>query len=286
MKSGQRTDGARRKRIPEQWRRLGSKPLSPATYSWDPETYDRVSAGQRSFTGEPIRALDLTGVKRVIDLGCGTGWLAAELAARLPDAEVIGLDVSPAMIAYARKQWARQKNCRFVVADARRFRVKEPVDLIVSTAALHWIREQDRVLRNCALTVKDGGMIISDLAGSQNARALRRSLTSIMLSTKWKRYFAGFDDPFNFPTVERIAGSMVSSGIQVSSICVYRTFLNFEATEDLSAWIKAVWLPFVYAVPIALRGVFADEIAHSYQDSTVEMERIRISARVTRSRSA
>ena len=65
---------------------------------------------------------------RVLDLCCGTGRLAAWLGKR--GFEVIGLDNSEQMLAVAR---ANAPNAAFVQADARAFRLQEPVDLVFST---------------------------------------------------------------------------------------------------------------------------------------------------------
>lgn len=50
---------------------------------------------------------------RILDLGCGTGIVTFGLAARYPDAEVVGLDASPDMLTVARGRTDRQ-NVRFV----------------------------------------------------------------------------------------------------------------------------------------------------------------------------
>src|SRR5271157_697740 len=47
---------------------------------------------------------------KVLDVGCGTGWLPRLIAARVPQGSVLGLDVSDEMIARARTQSAAIKN--------------------------------------------------------------------------------------------------------------------------------------------------------------------------------
>jgi SAM-dependent methyltransferase len=60
-----------------------------------------------------IRAED-----NILDVGCGSGWLARLLAERVPDGRVVGLDVSDEMIRRARQNLADTENVLFVVAGA------------------------------------------------------------------------------------------------------------------------------------------------------------------------
>lgn len=75
--------------------------------------------------------------ERILDLGCGTGHLTNQIAAR--GATVIGLDKSTAMIERAR---ALYPDLRFEAGDATSFRFDEPLDAVFSNAAIHWMKDQ------------------------------------------------------------------------------------------------------------------------------------------------
>jgi len=79
---------------------------------------------------------------RVVDLGCGTGYVVRWLAARgglARRAELIGADYNAALVAEARGLAAREGlECSFVVANA--FRLEEPADVILSTGVVHHFR--------------------------------------------------------------------------------------------------------------------------------------------------
>src|SRR5215468_6557016 len=89
------------------------------TNQWNAAQYD----AKHAFVYEKARGLvDLLAPKageRILDLGCGTGALSAEIAAR--GAEVLGVDRSEEMIAQARKKFP---GLRFEVMDARQLRLK------------------------------------------------------------------------------------------------------------------------------------------------------------------
>lgn len=79
---------------------------------------------------------------RVVDLGCGTGYVVRWLAARgglARRAELIGADYNAALAAEARRLAEKERlDCSFVVANA--FRLEEPADLILSTGVVHHFR--------------------------------------------------------------------------------------------------------------------------------------------------
>ncbi len=62
---------------------------------------------------------DLSGIYRIVDLACGPGGWAQEVAFTYPDKEVLGVDISTAMIAYAQEQAQVQHldNLQFEVMD-------------------------------------------------------------------------------------------------------------------------------------------------------------------------
>ena len=59
-------------------------------------------------------------IKRVLDVGCGTGGWVLDVAYEYPDIQVVGIDISTAMIKYAmaRARAERSTNASFLLADA------------------------------------------------------------------------------------------------------------------------------------------------------------------------
>ncbi len=114
--------------------------MTPNT--WDAKLYDE----KHSFVWERakgvVEMLQPKAGERILDVGCGTGHLTAEIAAS--GAELVGIDQSPAMIAQARERYPKLK---FEVCDAREIPFAGEFDAVFSNAALHWIPEPEKVIR-------------------------------------------------------------------------------------------------------------------------------------------
>jgi SAM-dependent methyltransferase len=91
-----------------------------AYYATDGEAYEVFLGRWTRRLAGPL--LDFAGFRtdgRLLDIGCGTGSMAHAMATRWPERHVIGIDIAPPYIAFARSQ-AGPANLHFEVADAVR----------------------------------------------------------------------------------------------------------------------------------------------------------------------
>jgi len=88
----------------------------------------------------------------IVDLGRGAGALSPALRGRFPQARLVGVDASPAMLASAA---AAAGDVELIEADAATWRPAERVDLIIANAALQWVPAHEylipALLRCCAV---------------------------------------------------------------------------------------------------------------------------------------
>ena len=146
--------------------------------------------------------------ERILDLGCGTGHLTAQIAAR--GAEVIGLDRSAEMIATARRNYPR---LRFEVADAERWRFDEPFDAVFSNAAIHWMKDQPAVAASVYQALRPGGRFVAEFGGQGNIRSIETALRQAIQQAG----YAVSDEPYYyFPTVGEYASLLEGSGFRVT----------------------------------------------------------------------
>jgi tRNA (cmo5U34)-methyltransferase len=96
------------------------------------------------FYGTAIDVLALRGgpIRRVLDLGAGTGLMSRAVLSRFPQAELVLVDGAAQMIERAREELA-DANASFHVADLREELPEGPFDAVVSALAIHHLEHED-----------------------------------------------------------------------------------------------------------------------------------------------
>ncbi|HVC44637.1 MAG TPA: methyltransferase domain-containing protein [Candidatus Binataceae bacterium] len=100
----------------------------------------------------------------LLDLGAGTGLLAALAAAALPHARLTLVDVAPAMLDRARDRFAGQPvSVRFVTADYAREALDGPYDAIVSALSIHHLEDPAKraLFGRIRDALKPGGLFVN-----------------------------------------------------------------------------------------------------------------------------
>lgn len=93
----------------------------------------------------------------ILDVGCGTGILAARLAGAYPTAEVVGADLSPGMLAKARE---RSNTVCWIEADAQHLPLdSDRFDAVCCTESFHWYPDQEAALAEFHRVLRPGGVL-------------------------------------------------------------------------------------------------------------------------------
>ncbi|MBC7276273.1 methyltransferase domain-containing protein [Nocardioides sp.] len=148
--------------------------------AWDPERYLTYSEERARPFVDLLRRVGADRPKTVVDLGCGPGNLTALAAERWPDARVVGLDSSSAMIDKAR---ASVDGVDFAVADLRDWAdsaVPGSVDVLLSNATLQWVPGHLDLLAALARAVSDRGWFAFQVPGNfdEPSHRLREELAA------------------------------------------------------------------------------------------------------------
>jgi trans-aconitate 2-methyltransferase len=124
-----------------------------------------------------LAQVPLSRAARVVDMGCGPGNSTELLVAHFPEAEVIGLDSSPAMLEQARE---RLPKCKFVEADLSRWAPTERTDLLFGNAVFQWVPDHPSVLRALLEALPAGGVLAVQMPDNTDepALALMREVAS------------------------------------------------------------------------------------------------------------
>jgi ubiquinone/menaquinone biosynthesis C-methylase UbiE len=131
---------------------------------------------------------------RVLDLGCGTGYLEQFLVGRFED--ITGVEVSGGMLEIARRKYP---GVRFVQRDVYEFEIEpEGYDVILENALFHHLRDYDEIFERMIGGVRPGGVLF--LGCEPNAFAhrllapLRSAYRALLPERRVEEVVRGFED--------------------------------------------------------------------------------------------
>lgn len=161
---------------------------------WDAASYHRVAAPHAAWGANVLDRLVLRGDEVVLDAGCGSGRVTAQLVARLPNGRVVAADVSPAMLEQARKTLepfgARVSFLQTDLLDVDRA-LQEPVDAVFSTATFHWIEDHARLFSALHHVLKPGGQLVAQFGGGTNLAGFMAATDVVAANPKYAPAFEG-----------------------------------------------------------------------------------------------
>lgn len=142
--------------------------------------YDRYAGFQAEIACELAR-LAVGGASGgvVLDIGCGTGRLAEELARGGAFEKIIACDISMNMGLKARERMAGLGPVSVVQADTEALPLRDGcVDMVVSNMSLQWVDSLDVAFGQIARTLKSGGRFMGVTLGEGTFRELRGALAA------------------------------------------------------------------------------------------------------------
>ena len=259
---------------------MPNPPQYTGVVDWDAERYHRLSEPQVAWGRRVLERLDPQPGERVLDVGCGTGRLTAEVAARTVRL-VIGADRSATMTAQARAR--RDPRTAFVLADGQALPFGQAFDAVFSTATFHWIPDHARLFAALHGVLKPGGRLVAQCGGGPNLARLLDRAHALMESPRFKPWFRAWSDPWNFAGVDETRTRLREAGftsVEVSLEPAPTTFADALAYAD---FISCVCVRHhVDALPAPERAPFvatlAEETAADDPPYTLDYWRLNIAA--------
>ena len=147
--------------------------------------YDQADFFVREVDRRMQERLDYVNIQpaRIVDLGCSRGGSFAGLVARYPQAQLVGLDIAPAMLRAGQpprsgwQRWlgrGRHNAVQRLAADAVKLPLKSQSTAIVwSNLLLHWLDDPLPALAEAHRVLEVGGLIMFSTLGPDTLKELR-----------------------------------------------------------------------------------------------------------------
>ena len=204
-------------------------------HEWDAASYDRVSDPQVGWAAPVIERIDRSGVRHLLDAGCGSGRVTQMLMERFPRLRVTAIDASPAMLAEAgRRLESFGDRVDLVRADLSRSLPALPTaDVVFSTATFHWIADHGSLFKNLAGVLRPGGQLVAQWGGGRNIASVVEVLGEVG---------DGWTGPWNFATVEETRVRLLEAGFTDLEVWTHDDPADFDSQETLEEFMRTVIL--------------------------------------------
>jgi trans-aconitate 2-methyltransferase len=236
---------------------------------WDATSYHDLAAPHQQWGAAILDRLPLDGGERVLDLGCGTGRVTAQLLERLgPDGHVVGIDGSARMVAEAARRLGDDPRASFVQQDLLALDVPPPpADAAVSSATFHWIKDHDTLFARVRGALRDGARFVAQCGGRGNIATVVRAVDEVTAREPYASAFDGWPSPWNYAGPEETTERLQRAGFGVERV---RLSDSPQRVEDLRGYLRAVSLgAHVAHLPEALRDRFVDDVATAMEPDPV-----------------
>lgn len=196
---------------------------------WDSALYDTQHDFVAEYGKGLLECIAPDASQSILDLGCGTGTLTDQLAARA--GSVVGIDASPEMIGRAKRRFP---HLAFMVGDALDLPFAHRFDIVFSNAVFHWIPDHGRLLENIHRVLKAQGRLICEFGAQGNVAVIEAAFSRAC--GEQGHAYAG---RFTFPTAEAFARLLENNRFTCEQVVAYDRPTPLRGGEQgLRTWMR------------------------------------------------
>lgn len=245
---------------------------------WNAALYDEKHSFVWKMAAALLELLEAKPGEHILDVGCGTGHLTAQIAAE--GAHVTGVDRSPEMIQQAR---AAHPSITFEVMDARDLAFPEKFDAVFSNATLHWITDPERAVVAISSVLKPGGRFVAEFGGKGNVGQVMSALRAAWHTLRRPQ---PFPSPWFYPSVAEYSSLLERHRLEVTYALLFDRPTPLEDGKNgLRTWLNMFGGSVAANLPADLQEQFITETIrearpHLFRDGhwTLDYRRLRLLA--------
>ncbi len=199
--------------------------------NWDSQLYNDQHRFVSNYGADVLQWLAPEAGENILDLGCGTGDLAAKIQEE--GATVLGVDASESMVEQARKEYPA---VQFEQQDASQLNFNEEFEAVFSNATFHWIENQKGLLSGIFKALKPNGRLVAEFGGKGNIKAIvdgintaaeQLGLSEMVISNFWF-----------FPSVNHYATLLEAAGFETEQIWLFDRPTKLVGEDGMLKWIN------------------------------------------------
>lgn len=228
---------------------------------WDSAAYHRLSGPQLGWALKVVDRLDslgLRGDENILDAGCGTGRVTAELLRRFPRSRVTAVDASENMVHEARvglQEFAGRVTIER--QDLLDLPYSNAFDVVFSTAVFHWIKDHERLFAVLLHVLKPGGVLVAQCGGGPNLKRVRDRVQQLIESEQFRKYFTGRQRVWEYATAELTGERLRLAGFEDVNTWLESAPVSFTGEDQYREFLATMILhPYLERLPSELQPEF------------------------------
>lgn len=227
---------------------------------WKAEEYYQHSSSQQQAAADLMQYVDVRKDDSLLDVGCGDGKITAALAKMAPDGLVLGVDISPAMIGFAKQQFPESAypNLQFGLKDAIALDFDEQFDTIFSFTALQWVQNHDSFLKGAYQGLKTSGTLAVTMPMGLPF-TLEQAVTELIDTPEWAPYFQEFSTGWNFVDDVEYSALLSANQFTATRLAVVPQKDIFPSRTIFEKFIGQ-WFPYLRPLPDDLKQTFLTQV--------------------------
>ena len=238
---------------------------------WDASLYQNRHSYVSKYGEDVLELLNPHEGERILDLGCGTGDLAAKIAAR--GARVLGIDPSEPMLEKAR---TNAPGATFLRLDARDMEFDSEFDAVFSNAVMHWIPDQKLVAERVFRALKPGGRFVLEFGGKGCNKIIFGALDEEIRRRGYEPH-----PVFFFRSIGEYAPVLESAGFRVESAWLFDRDTLLEGADGMLNFLNMFSCNILANVPESERDpIFRSVVdrirAVSFRDGVWHADYVRL----------
>ncbi|MEV6215331.1 methyltransferase domain-containing protein [Nocardia sp. NPDC051833] len=232
---------------------------------WDGAGYAHISALQRTMATAAVESVTVAGAERVLDVGCGDGYVSRLIATRVPEGSVLGVDPSPRMIEVARTADDQLTNVDFQVGDVTTMAFDHEFDLVVSFNALHWVVDQETAYRHIAAALAPGGRVLVQYVCAGRRPSVESVAMAVTADARWSAAFTDFPRPYVHIDPDALPAIAANADLEVTARSVTDREWDFGSRDAFTRWCTVGFADWTARLPAADVPAFVDEVVDRYE---------------------
>jgi trans-aconitate methyltransferase len=219
-----------------------------STNTWQSTTYFKHAHFVADLATPVIELLNPQKAEHILDLGCGDGRLTKTL--QDIGCIVTGVDYSDNLV-----QAAKALGLNVQQMDAHHLTFENEFDAVFSNAALHWMKEPEKVIAGVKRSLKPKGRFVAEFGGHGNIQSI---LDALHIALAERSINFADVNPWYFPTVEEYRRLLEQAGFCVDYIELIPR--PTPLPTDILGWLEVFANSFTALLPENEREAFLNQV--------------------------